>query len=261
MYIYIYIYVYVYIYTCNKRSRPTPSQMIVVSSPPLHFDQLDSDARPSRARHYAHIYIYIYIYIHTYIHTHIHIQISIYVLYVLCLFAHCYCISQPVAPRRSTWRGSLGSGQESESAAQANTDEGHRCDSMTCVYIHMYTQTKALIRHAATPGSPAIVVDFGGFDPSAILILRGGIPRPMGDLPESLSQAMLIGIMLVGRLGVYRCMSYYIYRCDSMMSWDVLVVLYMAACQTMFALRVPFLGSRSIVRCCADRWGGDPLFI
>ena len=35
-----------------------------------------------------------------------------------------------------------------------------------------------------------------------MLFLRGGIPRPKGNLPESLSQAMLVGIMLVGRLGV-----------------------------------------------------------
>ena len=36
-----------------------------------------------------------------------------------------------------------------------------------------------------------------------MLNLRGGIPRPIGDFPESLSQAMLVGIMLVGRLGVH----------------------------------------------------------
>ena len=45
------------------------------------------------------------------------------------------------------------------------------------------------------------IMDFGGFASSIILILRGGIPRPLGDLPESLSQAILVGIMLVGRLG------------------------------------------------------------
>ena len=35
-----------------------------------------------------------------------------------------------------------------------------------------------------------------------ILILRGGILMSGGDLLESLSQAMLVGVMLVGRLGV-----------------------------------------------------------
>ena len=39
-----------------------------------------------------------------------------------------------------------------------------------------------------------------------ILIQRGGIPRPIGNSPESLSQAISVGIMSVGRLGVY-CIS------------------------------------------------------
>ena len=45
-------------------------------------------------------------------------------------------------------------------------------------------------------------MDFGGFDSSIILILMGGIPRPIGDFPGSLNQAMLVGVMLVGRFGV-----------------------------------------------------------
>ena len=39
------------------------------------------------------------------------------------------------------------------------------------------------------------------FDSSIIFILRGGILRPKGNFPESLSQAMLVGIILAGRLG------------------------------------------------------------
>ena len=54
----------------------------------------------------------------------------------------------------------------------------------------------------ATPDLPANIVEFRGFDSSIVLILRGGIPRPIGDSPESSSQAMLVGTMLVGRLGV-----------------------------------------------------------
>ena len=51
-------------------------------------------------------------------------------------------------------------------------------------------------------------MDFRGFDSSIILILRGGIPRPIGDFPESLSRAMLVGVMLVGRWGVLQiCVS------------------------------------------------------
>ena len=56
-----------------------------------------------------------------------------------------------------------------------------------------------------TANLPTNVVDFRGFDSSIVLIYRGGIPRCIRDFPESLSQAILVlvGIMLVGRLGVW----------------------------------------------------------
>ena len=53
-----------------------------------------------------------------------------------------------------------------------------------------------------TVNLPTNIVGFRGFDSNIILIIRGGISRPIGNCPESLSQAMLVGIMLVGRLGV-----------------------------------------------------------
>ena len=56
--------------------------------------------------------------------------------------------------------------------------------------------------YLCTPNLPTNIVHFRGFDPNTILVLRGEIRRPIGDLPESLTQAMLVGIMLVGRLGV-----------------------------------------------------------
>ena len=58
------------------------------------------------------------------------------------------------------------------------------------------------MKDLSTANLPANIVDFGGFDSSIILILRGGIPRPIGDFPKSSSQAMLVGAMFVGRLGV-----------------------------------------------------------
>ena len=45
-------------------------------------------------------------------------------------------------------------------------------------------------------------MDFIGFYSSIIIILRGGILTSIVDFLESLSQAILEGIMLVGRLGV-----------------------------------------------------------
>ena len=50
---------------------------------------------------------------------------------------------------------------------------------------------------------PTNIVGFRGFDSSIMLFLRGGILRPKGDFLESLSHAMLVGTMLVGRLGVH----------------------------------------------------------
>ena len=47
------------------------------------------------------------------------------------------------------------------------------------------------------------ILDFRGLDSSRILILRGETPRPIGNFQESLSQAILAGIILIGRLGVW----------------------------------------------------------
>ena len=67
-------------------------------------------------------------------------------------------------------------------------------------------------RHGVRPIAPGFsygqspystnIMDFRGFDSSIILILRGGIRMSIGDFPECLSHAILVGIMLVGRLGV-----------------------------------------------------------
>ena len=72
-----------------------------------------------------------------------------------------------------------------------------------------------------TPNLPSNIVDFRGFDSSTILLLRGGILRPMGDFPESLSQAMLVGCNVsreIGRRGIlyihiymYICIYVYMY--------------------------------------------------
>ena len=59
------------------------------------------------------------------------------------------------------------------------------------------------MREPCIPNPPTNIVEFRGFDSSIILIQRGGILMSIGNLPESLSQAMLVGTMLVGRLGVF----------------------------------------------------------
>ena len=52
-----------------------------------------------------------------------------------------------------------------------------------------------------TPNLPTNIVEFKGFDPNIILIIRGGILRPIGDLPESLSEAMLVGCNISREIG------------------------------------------------------------
>ena len=55
--------------------------------------------------------------------------------------------------------------------------------------------------YSHTANLPTNIVDFRGFDSSIMLIVSGGIPRPIADFPKGLTQAMLVGTMLVGRLG------------------------------------------------------------
>ena len=59
-----------------------------------------------------------------------------------------------------------------------------------------------LAAKSATVNLRTKILDFRGFDSSRILIVRGGILMSIGNFPESLSQAILVGRFLVGRLGV-----------------------------------------------------------
>ena len=52
-----------------------------------------------------------------------------------------------------------------------------------------------------SPNLPTNIVDFGVFDSSVILIERGGILMSIGDFPENLSQAMLVGCNVSRRIG------------------------------------------------------------
>ena len=48
------------------------------------------------------------------------------------------------------------------------------------------------------------ILDFRGLDSSIISIIRGGILMSIGNRLESSSQAISVGILLAGRLGVTR---------------------------------------------------------
>ena len=81
-----------------------------------------------------------------------------------------------------------------------------------CTYIYIYICTyrwgvpclyvTATLTVLATANFPYKILGFGGFG-SSNLNLKGGIPRPTGKFPESLNQAILVGIILVARLGVH----------------------------------------------------------
>ena len=66
-----------------------------------------------------------------------------------------------------------------------------------CIYVYMYSSGDRY-----TPNLPTNIVGFRGLDSSIMLFARGGILMSIGDIPESLTRAMLVGTMLVGRLGV-----------------------------------------------------------
>ena len=70
------------------------------------------------------------------------------------------------------------------------------------LYRRLTERTRAFHCRNCTANLRTNIVDFRGFDSSIILILRLGIFVPIGDFPEDLSQAILAGIMLVGKLGV-----------------------------------------------------------
>ena len=81
------------------------------------------------------------------------------------------------------------------------------------IYIYIYDASSLARGRGEGPGLPAKhrhvaphtanlrtrILDFGGFDPSRILILRGAVPRPIGNSRESLSKTILVAIILVGR--------------------------------------------------------------
>ena len=107
-----------------------------------------------------------HIYIYIYIYIHIYIYIYIYDA------SRGYAAATPCRSRTQAWR---------------RTSVGRPRLPLCC--------TANLLTN---------IMDLRGFDSSTILVLRGGILMSIGDFPESLSQAILVGSMFVGGLGV-RC--------------------------------------------------------
>ena len=66
--------------------------------------------------------------------------------------------------------------------------------------MHLLVINARKVAHASLAHTANLctnIMDFRGLDSSTILMLRGGILMSVGNLPERLSQAILVGIMLV----------------------------------------------------------------
>ena len=88
-----------------------------------------------------------------------------------------------------------------------STNSNHEGDTgMRRNHVGTSVHTRASVlcpsRFGSTANLRTKILDFRRFDSSRILILRGGILRPIGNFLESLSQAIIVGVILVGRLGV-----------------------------------------------------------
>ena len=77
-------------------------------------------------------------------------------------------------------------------------DSTHLCFAV----LHTTAPRHAVDWYPTTANLLTKILDFRGFGSSRILIQRGGILMSIGNFPETLSQAILAGIILVGRLGV-----------------------------------------------------------
>ena len=69
----------------------------------------------------------------------------------------------------------------------------------------MYGLRARQTRSTSTANPRTNIMDFRGSDSSIILNLRGGIPRPVGNVLQNLTQAMLVGVI------IYVCIYIYIY--------------------------------------------------
>ena len=70
------------------------------------------------------------------------------------------------------------------------------------MYVCIYPTPASTADPPATANLRTKILDFRGFDSSRILMLRGGFLVSMGIVQDFLSQQILAGIVLAGRLGV-----------------------------------------------------------
>ena len=137
------------------------------------------------------VYIHIYIYI---LHIYIHIAIYIYMYYIY-IYIHTYHARRLVQARGRQHRA------ETHGPSLAMVPVYAYIYIYICIYIYIYIHTYTHIC-ICTANIRTEIRDFGGFDSSIFLNVRGGILMSIGNVQDNLSQQILAWRLLVGRLGV-----------------------------------------------------------
>ena len=140
--------------------------------------QRDFTPGPHLPSSHTYIYTYMYMYIYIYIYTYVYIYIYTHVYVYTCLYIY-------MCHHTEVFSGTTPS----------PISHHHIIPTLLINLVPRHTSM-------CSPNLLTNIVGFRGFDSSTILIQRGGILMSIGDFPESLRQAILVGIMLVGRLGV-----------------------------------------------------------
>ena len=169
----IYVYIYIYIYTQTHRYRYTCLYIIIV----IHIVRMCVTRS------------------HTYIST---AGSTLAFSYVNALFVMLDVIPYAISSSIGVCTGGMIWRQTSYATVSWRLIFG--CDAH--VYNPWAKDVASGFKGTSTANLRTKILDFRGLDSSIILILRGGTPRPIGDFPESWSQGILAGRLLVGRLGV-----------------------------------------------------------
>ena len=162
--------------------------------------------------------IYIYIHIYIYIYT---ISLSKYIYIYICMYIYIYIYKSTYIYTHTgphTWpRRARPETRNISQCGDLATISPTITSEKTLFSFHQYIArgvklkflSEIVVFNIARPETRnkanlrTKILDLSGFDSSGILGSRGGIPRPIVDIPESLSQAISVGMILVGKLGVF----------------------------------------------------------
>ena len=164
-----------------------------------------------------YIYIYTHIYIYTYMHTHkqrclqasstaggtaLQNWTSVFQRVkpvpedrrsgVLPIFGSEDWRNEPFDLRPRRWKKSTSPRVEGRSRLSCGSGTGSHRRSRFDRLGAAASEAQGLARGCMGRPISLLTLDFRGFDSSIMLIIRGGIPRPIRNFPESLSQAMLV---------------------------------------------------------------------